>query len=157
MTSKEEFEKLFAEGGGVVYGSPQPPIGSCQGSTTASGTNAKDIMKSIQEVQQKYGPSPLSRAYLCVPPEMFDQIPITPIQFEEEPYQMKFRSFMDFGIPVIRMPSPIFTTGDYSPSEKKVEWKVEEVKTPITLIQLCIIIGFLTFLLISISSLFGKI
>ena len=133
---------------------------------TASGQfNLDEILKAFKGFDKASGPD-MSRAYLVMPPAMFDQLKMTVEPFEvprdDKKDALRYSLFNHslYGMPVYRMHPAVVgrmysTDPSYQSIRKPIVWRDEVKPTPITRLQLTIIVCSLIMILLLSCSIFN--
>lgn len=129
--------------------------------TASKQFNLDEMLKAFKGLDKASGPD-MSRAYLVVPPAMFDQLAgmtVQPLEFpkeDEKAFRYSVFNHSLYGMPVYRMHSPIVSRSYYDlPEPKPVVWREEVKPTPMTRMQLAIIICSLITILLLFRSTFN--
>lgn len=115
-----------------------------------------EMLEELKRSWDKANGPDMSRAYLVVPPAVFEDLKMSVETLSCPDYNFKYlNSFNLYGIPVLRMPSFPFYFADCSVNPKPIVWRDEIKPTKPTKSELGIIIASLALILFLSCSVFN--
>jgi hypothetical protein len=113
--------------------------------------SAKSLSETLKELDAKFASVPSRTAYLVMPPDMYAQIPITPIEWPADGpdrSMMGFRILQDYDFR-LSVPRPILY-GDICGSDPYVPpfvWKDAKLSAKPSAVIWCVVVAFLCWLM----------